>query len=112
MLTDSCLIKVSFEQPYVEISEVQSLCHVQKILHDSRCPGPLGLTIFLSPFPWCSLSLGYRGCVADVVLGAGKFMITYFTISAFRPVEDLNGLYRKLQIFEGDNCIPKLCYMV
>lgn len=55
---------------------MQNPCHVKKTLCHNRHPGPLALEIFLTPFPWCSLSVRSRGCVIDASVGATHPTIT------------------------------------
>lgn len=51
-------------------------CHVLVALFQSRCSGPLALSIFLTPFCFFPLNL-CRTCIADISVGTGKATIIY-----------------------------------
>lgn len=43
----------------------------------NRHPGPLALKIFLSPLPWCLLSLNYRDLVIDMAIRIGQLRVNF-----------------------------------
>lgn len=53
------------------------LCHLEEIRSYSKFPGPLACTFFLPPLLQCSLSLGCRSCVVDILTRTEQGMIGY-----------------------------------
>lgn len=49
--------------------------HKQKRSYHSTCTGLLALTMFLPPFPQCSLNRRYMDCVVDLSVEAGHPMV-------------------------------------
>lgn len=83
------LFRSCFGSHDVKIFWIQLLCPNENWQSCCRIPGPLALTVFLSLLLECSVNLGYRGCVVDVLAEVG---IPLSVVSILKVGSFCNGL--------------------
>lgn len=73
---------------------------VQDLIAD---PGPQALTIYPGPLAECSLSIGYRGGVTNVLFGARHLMVIAYLHS------DLSNQFclwlKEASLLRGESCV-------